>query len=74
MPSGINVETSMKVFESASTAAHYARAMNLTPHCIVTDARENIIYANSEFLEFTGFDASEMYGRKCNMLQARITT
>jgi len=72
--SGINAAVSTRVFENASTAMHYARSMNLTPHIIVTDARENIIYANNEFLEFTGFEASQMYGRKCNMLQVREFT
>ena len=71
MPGNIEVQQDQKIFESASLAAHYARAMNLKPHCIVTGADEKIIYTNKEFLEFTGFDASEMIGRKCNMLQVR---
>ena len=58
-----------EVLESASVAARYARAANVTPHLIVTDSRENIIYANAEFLKFTGFCTDEVYGRKCNMLQ-----
>lgn len=63
-----------QILENFGIAAKFARAANRVPHLIVTDSKENIIYANSEFFNFTGFNTEEVYGRKCNMLQGSETS